>query len=244
MENSQAVKSPDHGFSNQRLKTIGGSVLLIVLLAMLAIEHYNLHQASTDMSKSAAWIQPEEANQMHNMGSSIIGTGIWQTDFYQLESILGNMTILDDFGIQIDADTETQLQKISGVLGQNLSAQEWSRAELLIDKSYPPKTALKMISLIDNYLRYTQTYLTSREQIKSAEGLQKQRLLKVHRHNDKQQQLLFFGDEVAQKLFVKRNHTLDYFAQRQLINLDNTLNDQQKREQRALVERRYKNGLE
>lgn len=230
-----------------RLKTIGLKLLPLVLLLLVATAQINVHKASSATLSSDSpvpWLSPKAINRADHFDSTAIGAGQWQTDFYQLESIWGKISVSEDLDIVVDADTETQLQKIVGVLGEDLSSQEWSRAEWLINKHYARPTAAQMTVLIVNYHGYTQTYQISRAQIARAKGAQKAQLLQEHRHEDKQQQVQFFGFEIAQKLFAKRNHTRDYFTERQLINLDSALTEQQKRNQRALVERRYKSGLE
>lgn len=230
-----------------RLKMIGLKLIPIVLLLLVATAQINVHKTSTAAplsDSSAPWILPQIDTHPNNVDSIAIGAGQWHTDFYQLESVWDKIPVSEGLDIIVGADTEAQLQKIVGVLGEDLSTQEWSRAEWLINKHYARRTASQMTRLIANYHGYTQTYQASRALIARATGAQKTQLLQVHRQEDKQQQVYFLGFEIAQKLFAKRNHTRDYFTERQLINLDSALTEQQKRDQNALVERRYKSGLE
>jgi len=219
---------PNRTYQDHRRSLTITAVCLTLLTAYVApklvVLHNNAHLGYTH-NIPIAWRQPSALNQRFPL---LISNTSWHFNFVDIESILWQSKV-DSYGeLIIDAETLSLLEQASDRLPENVSEAELQRLGFLIEKSMPTKRAHRLSSLLRSYQAYQQDYTSSVALISIAETEQRLALLQAEQLYLEQRQEDYFGSDVANTLFSKKNITTSYLNQRRIVSMMSDISIPQK----------------
>jgi len=190
--------------------------------------HISLHQGAHQRYQNnvrVEWLQPSAL--MPNYPNPI-GNTQWGVDYISIESILQRAKFLSDGSLLVNDNTLGILQQAAAKLELTLGDDDLQRVIFLSQKSSPERGASQLGQLLGSYYRYDPLQQTLLQELRSATGDNKYALLETIAAKTSELQQRYFGIEVAEKLFSVRNRRVNYLYARQLVNLDASLNSEQK----------------
>lgn len=219
------------------------TILLVALLAYVAYIRFGLHK-NVDLNHKThspvQWLQPSSLDEKFPV---LISNKSWSINYSNIERILWESTVSTSGRFVVNSETADLLQQVSAQLPGPLESKESQRLTFLIAQSLPDSDAKGLAHLFNRYYLYEQEYRSSLSAITQAKGQEKLSLLKASRTNNKLLQERYFGAEIAEKLFDKKNITVNYLNDRRIINMNESLTKAQKREQLSVLKKNYKNTL-
>jgi hypothetical protein len=217
--------------------------MLSVFLFLALWAHSSLHERSNFYNKSSLtsqWLQPAYMNEQF---PQLIGPNYWQLDFLNIEKIIKNVKTQADGRLLIDHDTAELLQLVNLQLTKHMPDKEWQRLNFLLEQSLGSRVGENFSELVNAYYFYRKKQIISLNEINLATQDEKITLLKTTAHRAYLSQKQYFGAEAAKKLFKMKNNTTNYLNARRIVNMENGLSKEQKKEQLAILARIYKDSL-
>lgn len=215
--------------------------VLILLIIFVVSKHLDLHRPPTANNPlSHQWLQPTELNAQY---PQLISERHWALDFTQIEHIINNLESDSNHRLLINSDLNDKLPQILLALDDTPSQTQWQRLHFLINKSLGDNMGNELYTLLTKYYLYQQQVTQYAHQIQQSNAQQKRVLLSNHHQLHINLQSHYFGADTASKLFNKKNKVAHYLNSIRIINMDDSLTNQQKKEQLALLSKHYKQSL-
>lgn len=234
---------PDSKRLSKGIVNNANTLLLMMALAYVILNHVGLHQSAHSDSGSQELVQWSQPNDLNEKYPLLIADNNWQFDFKRLEIILWNAKVNEAGDLLINSDTEDMLQRASDQIPASISSENLQRLLFLTQKSLPGSNGDKLSRLLGQYHAYQQDHKENLSIINKATENEKPLLLKTNLLNYKLRQVHYFGVDLAERLFSKKNITTDYINKRRLINMDGDLTKTQKEQQLSALSNKYKNAL-
>lgn len=228
MPTSNGLTLSLNAFTNRVVRLVVISICLVsAILVRYHIHHENINtniRINDSTAKNGVWSEYD-----HNADQkSALLTQTSRLDFLQIEKILWRSK-LDEFNqLKVNSATLELLEQIHALLPNPIGKDESERLAYLVKKSIPYPGGEQLAELIHSYNLYTQYapgITTGLSPISETQRV----LLLIQQDKDRvDRQTHFFGLDLAQKLFSKKNITRNYLNQRMQLNLDNSLSNDEK----------------
>ena len=191
--------------------------VLVALVVYVGVVRFGLEtklQDSFPNQESITWQQPQA---LLSTFPQNITNNTYQFDYDNIELILLNSKLIQQNILQVDSDTLTLLESVTAELPEKISEFDLERVGFLISRNLPKETAKLLFTLIQQFIQYQKMYTEYQLGIQqSLKQNELSRLKNSSRILSRLQQQIF-GNEVALKLFSKRNLTTNYLK-RSLVN--------------------------
>jgi len=232
----------------QTVKSRLTALVIVASLGFIIATQLNFHRVSfqrtsTQYSHSNTtieWLQPAELKKAY---PNSIANNAWSFDFSRVENQIWMIKFDQEQKPVMTSQTAKTLERIAGLLPENLDAINLDRLALLVQKSVPGERGKSLATLLTQYYFYQQDHDSSIQAINSATGAAKLALLRnkvqLMRHN----QTRFFGDEVASQLFKQTNARADFLNAMRVVNLTPSLSSEEKAALLSELRRNYKQQL-
>ena len=217
-------------------------IFLILLLGFISSKHLNLHSKTLSLggSESQAWSQPNNISQQY---PTLISRDNWSLSFTQIEGIIKSIKSDSNRNLIINADLTEKLPQVLFYLNNDPESMQWQRLEFLLSKSLGHKVGTTFYGLVHHYYYYKKEAIEYSNKIKLAQYANKKALLEDHVSVLERLQARHFTKQIAVKLFNKKNKTTHYLNSIRIINMDKTLNNNEKKERLSILSKDYKHSL-
>ena len=216
--------------------------VLFFWVALLVLKHINLHDQpiTHKNTKPQHWLQPISLNDQY---PQLIGNENWSLEFSNIERIINRLELDAKNNLVINSGLNEKLLSILSNLDESLSDKQWQRLQFLLIKSLGQSTAEELYTLINSYHHYQQQAHKYAHTVQKANKTEKLALLKNSHNMYIHLQNQYFGPDIAEALFDKKNKVTRYLNSIRIINMDDSLTPSQKKEQLALLSSHYKQSL-
>ena len=213
--------------------------LLIIALIILTVKHIDLRKSDNfgDVVSGDQWQQPSTLNEQYPQLISKYG---WGFEFDKIEDIIRDLEFDSNDKLLINYDTTERLKLVIFEFKGALSDTQWNRIGFLMKQSLGDRNGGVFYDLVKNYYLYQKEYVEHINTINQSTYSNKLALLKKSQSNILVMQSKYFGSDIAIKLFSRINTTSNYLNSRRIVNMENGLNNSQKKERLLLLSDSYK----
>lgn len=210
------------------------NIFSLLALTLVLFLLWSIHMNSPDIPNSPdvhLWQQPLSISDEF---PERISTTYWQFDFGATEQILTKIK-LNETGELILNETTADLLKVAvSKLPLDLTEADLQRIEILLAKGLPGKAGQQLSSVLTGFYRYWQLERVDEKKALNIEDKERsfeQTVLRQER---------YLGQDIAGRLFGRKNAVTRYLHARRGINEDSNLNQEQKRQQLLILQNRFK----
>jgi len=193
--------------------------LFIFFLSYAVYFHWNLHKNihSTNTSEViTTWVQPQG---LTDNFSNTVGHKTVAFNYPALEELLWGFVELEQGQLTINSETEKFLESACAYIDNNLSDTDHQQLKFLIEKSLLDAGGNQVGDLLIKYCTYLEIYSSTLARANATSS--DQQLVQFERLLDDIHtiQVQLFGPEISEKLFAKKNISLEYFTQQRIVSL-------------------------
>ncbi len=204
--------------------------VLVIVVALTLSVHWVLHRQPLGSHADApVWTQPTS---LSSLFLNPISINEFQFDYESAEQILLALEQNSQGELILNHYSASVLEAALSSLPDNLSSADLQRVELLIIKGLPGRAGPQLANLVSNYYAY-QVALDKTQALSDGDS----RELRFEQSVLLQEQ--FFGEDVKQRLFGKRNRLNRYLFARKRINEDRLLDAMQKKKELSILKRQF-----
>jgi hypothetical protein len=208
----------------------GQKIVLFIVVALTLSVHWALHrQPLGSPAASLIWTQPSS---LGSLFANHISPNEWPFDFESAEQILLALKQNSEGELILNHYSVSVLEAAVRSLPDNLSGVDLKRVELLIIKGLPGRAGSELASLLSNYYGY-------RAALENAKTLSNSDSQELKFEQSVLLQEQFFGEDLTQRLFGKRNRLNGYLFARKRINEDPLLDAMQKKKELSILKRQF-----
>jgi len=163
---------------------------------------------------SLLWAQPSILDSIATPNISNLN---WKFNFVAIEKILWKLKFSPAGSLVVNSEAAETLEQACNQVSEAATSKERQRLVFLANKSLAKSNTNQAAQLFNSYCNYLQEHKLSLVALRQAQGVEKLSLLKTLEASRQKRQKRYFGDEIAAKLFSKKNVSANYLNQRLII---------------------------